>query len=102
MREELAFRYGTEAQIGVPDRLFNGVHHALVPDLHRERPGLRHRDARDLDQRHRLPIGMDRYGFEQGRAGPAGAKPGEFVLEGLDRALHAAFQFGDVESCAHG
>ena len=38
---------------------------------------------------------MDR--LEQAHAGPAGAQPAQFVLEGRVGGLHAAFEFGKIE-----
>ena len=42
---------------------------------------------------------MDR--LEQGRGGAACAKAAQFMLEGLDRALHAPFDFRQIELSAH-
>src|SRR5271165_4367733 len=39
---------GREAQIGIDDRLFNGLDHRLVPDLNRDQPRLGHADGGQL------------------------------------------------------
>ena len=63
----------TEAEIGVPDRLVDDLHHAFVPHRDGERAGLGNADRRHLVDRHPLAVGLHVHGLEQARAGAAGA-----------------------------
>src|ERR1700704_2582600 len=44
--QHLPFGRRAEAKIGIDDRLFNGLDHRLVPNLHRKQARLRHTDGR--------------------------------------------------------
>src|SRR6516164_9124648 len=94
--QHLAFGRGGEAEIGIDDRLLNGVHHGAVPHLHAQQPRLRHADSGELIERHVGAIGLDLHRFEQARRSAAGAQPAELLLEHLGGAVHAALDVVDV------
>ena len=96
--QDLAFDRRAQAEIGVADRLVDGRHHALVPDLDRKGARFRHADRRDLDERRALAIGLDMDRLQQARGGAPGAQAAQFVLERLDRALHPALEVGKIEN----
>jgi len=89
---------GTEPEIGIDDRLFNGLDHRLVPYLHRKQARLGHADGGELVERHVGAVGVDLHRFQHRSCRTAGSQAAQFMLERLGGALHAALQFVDVET----
>ncbi len=95
--QHLPFGGRAQAEIGIDDCLLHGLDHRLVPNLHRQQPRLGHADGRELVQRHVGAIGIDLHRFQHRSRGAAGTQAAQLMLESLGGALHAAFQFVDVE-----
>ncbi len=91
--QHLAVGRRRQPEIGRMDRLFHGMDHGLVPDLHRDQARLRYAHGGDLIERHVRAIGFDLDRLEQIGRRTAGAQTAEFLLQNLDRALHAALEF---------
>src|SRR5690606_4168437 len=101
------FRYGNtdrgavdhrvQAQIGIADRLLDGRHEALVPDLYGQHARFRDADGADLVHRHLGAVGVDVDRLEQARCGATGTKAAELLAQHGNRALHPAPDFRDIE-----
>jgi hypothetical protein len=96
--QHLAFGGGRQAEVGIDDRLFDRLHHRLVPHLHGQQARLRHADGGELVKRHVRAVSLDLHRLQHGRRRAAGAQAAQFVLERVGGALHAALQFVDVKT----
>src|SRR4029453_12718011 len=76
---DMAVVGGVEAEVGLADRLLDGVHRALVERSDDQEPGLGHGEVRQLLQGHLGAVVVDRELLDQARVGPSGADGGELV-----------------------
>src|SRR4051794_8916866 len=95
--DHLTLGQRVEAEVRIPDRLLDRVHHASVPDLNAEQPRLGHADGRDLADRHHRPVSLDLDRVEEVRRGAAGTQAPEIVLQRVDGALHATLHIAQIE-----
>src|SRR5712671_6886073 len=95
--KHLPFRGGTQAEVGVDDRLLHRLDHRLVPYLHGKQARLRHADGGELVKRHMRAVGVDLHRLQHRGRSAAGSQTAQFMLERLGGTLHAALQFVDVE-----
>ena len=85
-----------EPQIGFPDPLINRRNVAAIPDLNRNHARLWHRNGRHLIEGHPGAVDHHLNRIEQIGACPAGAQPGQFSFQGIDRCAHALLDFIDI------
>ena len=100
--DQVALGRRIQAEIGVADRLLDGLRERLVERLHGEQPRLRRRHHRDLVDRHGAAVGLDPHQVQQRGAGLAAPDGAELPLGVLDRLVHQlAGMLGEFGDGAH-
>src|SRR6185437_3912493 len=88
-----------ETELGDHDRLLDGLGERFVPRRDGEELGFGGGDARDLIERHHVPVRVHAHDVEERRGRPAGPHARELALHRLDRFLHGRLgglqQLGD-------
>jgi hypothetical protein len=80
-----------QTDVALEDRLLNRTQRAAIPGLDDDRVRLGHADARELVERRRRAVVLDRDALDQGGRRAAGSDRCEVSLERLERAVHARF-----------
>ena len=89
--DQVARRRRVEAEVGITDRLFDDLDHALFPGLDGERVRVAHADLRDLVDRGRAAVVVDLDVVEKARRGAARADLREVLAERFNGAAHLVF-----------
>src|SRR5665647_105134 len=100
--DDPALALRVEPEVGVANRLLDGLRQPLVPRRDREQPRLGRGDAPDLRHRHRLSIGVDADRVEQRGGRLAAANGGELLAGALERLVHRGARiFDELWNRAH-
>ena len=92
---------GLMPRLAATDRLFDRRDVGPVPHLDADQPRLGHRHGRHLVERHVGAIDLDLDAIDQRGRGAAGAQAAKVVLQGFDRAVHAALEVGGIDTGRH-
>ena len=94
--DHVAVVAGRDPDIALHDRALDRADRALVERLDLQQTRLGHRDARELVERDRCSVVLDRDPVEDGRSSPTGSDARQIVFEMRDRLFHLV---GSVLGC---
>src|SRR5256885_1917453 len=80
----------TEAEVGLLDRLLDGLQGGGIERLHRQQARLRRPDRGEVLERRRGPVVLDLDPVEERGGGATGSDAVELVARALDRLVHPA------------